>query len=64
MVTCLQCDELKIVTGLMDGRLEVWDRRERNRIFVVQAHTSLVSCLQCDEKVIVSGSYDSTVKVS
>jgi len=63
-VYCLQYDDHKIVSGLRDNTIKMWDRQtlqQHNK--VLTGHTGSVLCLQYDEKVIISGSSDSTVRV-
>jgi len=63
-VYCLQYDDSKIVSGLRDNTIKMWDRQtlqQHNK--VLTGHTGSVLCLQYDEKVIISGSSDSTVRV-
>ncbi|KAF4518432.1 hypothetical protein B566_EDAN002085 [Ephemera danica] len=49
-VYCLQYDDHKIVSGLRDNTIKVWDRNS-------------LQCVKYDDKVIISGSSDSTVRV-
>ncbi|XP_026681183.1 F-box/WD repeat-containing protein 11 [Diaphorina citri] len=62
-VYCLQYDDHKIVSGLRDNTIKVWDRVSLQCIKVLTGHTGSVLCLQYDERVIISGSSDSTVRV-
>uniref|UniRef100_A0A1I8H5N6 F-box domain-containing protein n=1 Tax=Macrostomum lignano TaxID=282301 RepID=A0A1I8H5N6_9PLAT len=62
-VYCLQYDEDKIVSGLRDNTIKVWDRRTFQCIKVLTGHSGSVLCLQYDENIIISGSSDSTVRV-
>ena len=62
-VYCLQYDEAKIVSGLRDNTIKVWDRNSLACTRVLNGHTGSVLCLQYDERVIISGSSDSTVRV-
>ncbi|XP_065332717.1 beta-TrCP isoform X1 [Cloeon dipterum] len=62
-VYCLQYDDQKIVSGLRDNTIKVWDRSNLNCVKVLTGHTGSVLCLQYDDKVIISGSSDSTVRV-
>ncbi|XP_031636812.1 F-box/WD repeat-containing protein 11 [Contarinia nasturtii] len=62
-VYCLQYDENKIVSGLRDNTIKVWDRSDLKCIKTLTGHTGSVLCLQYDDKVIISGSSDSTVRV-
>ncbi|XP_022692216.1 beta-TrCP-like isoform X2 [Varroa jacobsoni] len=62
-VYCLQYDDNKIVSGLRDNTLKMWDRKTLKCTHVLQGHTGSVLCLQYDDQVIISGSSDSTVKV-
>lgn len=61
-VYCLQYDEDKIVSGLRDNTIKVWDRHTLSNVKTLNGHTGSVLCLQYDERVIISGSSDSTVR--
>ena len=59
-----QYDDHKIVSGLRDNTIKMWDRQTlQQHQRVLTGHTGSVLCLQYDEKVIISGSSDSTVRV-
>ena len=60
-VYCLQYDDKKIVSGLRDNTIKMWDRSNLSCIRELNGHTGSVLCLQYDDKVIISGSSDSTV---
>ncbi|XP_038046037.1 F-box/WD repeat-containing protein 11-like [Patiria miniata] len=62
-VYCLQYDDQKIVSGLRDNTIKIWDRQTLQCIQVLTGHTGSVLCLQYDDKVIITGSSDSTVRV-
>ncbi|XP_050716778.1 beta-TrCP-like isoform X1 [Eriocheir sinensis] len=65
-VYCLQYDDQKIVSGLRDNTIKIWDRTSLQCYKVrgvLTGHTGSVLCLQYDERVIISGSSDSTVRV-
>lgn len=65
-VYCLQYDDQKIVSGLRDNTIKVfqiWDRNSLECVQVLTGHTGSVLCLQYDENIIISGSSDSTVRV-
>lgn len=62
-VYCLQYDDQKIVSGLRDNTIKIWDRSTLQCTKVLIGHTGSVLCLQYDDKVIISGSSDSTVRV-
>ena len=53
----------KIVSGLRDNTIKIWDRKTLECVKVLTGHSGSVLCLQYDEKVIVTGSSDSTVRV-
>ncbi len=61
-VYCLQYDDRKIVSGLRDNTIKVWDRASLSCVRELNGHTGSVLCLQYDDKVIISGSSDSTVR--
>lgn len=62
-VYCLQYDDQKIVSGLRDNTIKIWDRQSLQCVKVLTGHTGSVLCLQYDDKAIISGSSDSTVRV-
>ncbi|XP_043912431.1 F-box/WD repeat-containing protein 1A [Protopterus annectens] len=62
-VYCLQYDDQKIVSGLRDNTIKIWDKNTLECIRVLTGHTGSVLCLQYDERVIITGSSDSTVRV-
>ncbi|KAJ1350799.1 hypothetical protein KIN20_006681 [Parelaphostrongylus tenuis] len=62
-VYCLQYDDVKIVSGLRDNVIKVWNRSDLSCERVLSGHTGSVLCLQYDERVIISGSSDATVRV-
>lgn len=62
-VYCLQYDDEKIVSGLRDNTIKVWDRKTLLTTRTLQGHTGSVLCLQYDERVIITGSSDATVRV-
>ncbi|CAH3117012.1 unnamed protein product [Porites lobata] len=62
-VYCLQYDDNKIVSGLRDNTIKIWDKNTRECVKVLTGHTGSVLCLQYDENVTVTGSSDSTVRV-
>ncbi|XP_041125176.1 beta-TrCP-like isoform X1 [Polyodon spathula] len=61
-VYCLQYDDQKIVSGLRDNTIKIWDKNTLECKRVLTGHTGSVLCLQYDERVIVTGSSDSTVR--
>ncbi|CAJ0566119.1 unnamed protein product, partial [Mesorhabditis spiculigera] len=62
-VYCLQYDDEKIVSGLRDNTIKLWNRRDLSLTQVLTGHTGSVLCLQYDSRIIISGSSDSTVRV-
>lgn len=62
-VYCIQYDDNKIVSGLRDNTIKVWDRERFKCTRTFQGHTGSVLCLQYDDNVIVSGSSDASVRV-
>ena len=62
-VYCLQYDSEKIVTGLRDNTIKIYDRKDLQQKACLSGHTGSVLCLQYDEQVIITGSSDSTVRV-
>ncbi|GAB1603641.1 F-box/WD WD repeat-containing 1A-like isoform X1 [Argonauta hians] len=75
-VYCLQYDDQKIVSGLRDNtikiyqypckedsNIKIWDKGTLECVKVLTGHTGSVLCLQYDKNIIISGSSDSTVRV-
>ena len=62
-VYCLQYDDEKIISGLRDNTIKIWDRKTFECTKVLTGHNGSVLCLQYDEQVIVTGSSDSTVRI-
>ena len=62
-VYCLQYDDEKIVSGLRDNTIKIWDRKSLECRKTLTGHTGSVLCLQYNEHVIITGSSDSTVRV-
>ncbi|CCD66391.1 F-box/WD repeat-containing protein lin-23 [Caenorhabditis elegans] len=62
-VYCLQYDDDKIVSGLRDNTIKIWDRKDYSCSRILSGHTGSVLCLQYDNRVIISGSSDATVRV-
>lgn len=62
-VYCIQYDDKKIVSGLRDNTIKIWDRKSLKCTKTIHGHTGSVLCLQYDDDIIVSGSSDSTVRI-
>lgn len=62
-VYCIQYDDVKIVSGLRDNTIKIWDRQTLKCTRTFQGHSGSVLCLQYDDNVIVSGSSDATVRI-
>lgn len=62
-VYCIQYDDDKIVSGLRDNTIKVWDRQSLRCAKTFQGHSGSVLCLQYNDNVIISGSSDATVRV-
>ncbi|XP_051055575.1 F-box/WD repeat-containing protein 1A isoform X5 [Phodopus roborovskii] len=62
-VYCLQYDDQKIVSGLRDNTIKIWDKSTLECKRILTGHTGSVLCLQYDERVVITGSSDSTVRV-
>jgi F-box and WD-40 domain protein 1/11 len=62
-VYCLQYDDDKIISGLRDNTIKIFDRKTLECTQVLTGHNGSVLCLQYDEKVIITGSSDSTIRI-
>lgn len=62
-VYCIQYDDQKIVSGLRDNTIKVWDRQTLQCTRTFQGHSGSVLCLQYADNIIISGSSDATVRV-
>lgn len=61
-VYCLQYDDDKIVCGLRNHTIKIWDRSDLMCIKTLTGHTGSVLCLQYDDKYMITGSSDSTIR--
>lgn len=61
-VYCIQYDADKIVAGLRENTIKIWDRNSLMCTNTLNGHTGSVLCLQFDDKVIISGSSDTTIR--
>ncbi|CAF4829342.1 unnamed protein product [Rotaria socialis] len=62
-VYCLQYDDQKIICGLRDNTIQIWNRKTLECVKILTGHNGSVLCLQYDDKVIITGSSDSTIRV-
>ncbi|XP_025199490.1 26S proteasome non-ATPase regulatory subunit 1-like isoform X2 [Melanaphis sacchari] len=62
-IKCLQYDDNKIVAGLCDNTIKIWDKHTLKCLKVLLGHTGSVLCLQYDDNMIVSSSSDCTIRV-
>ncbi|XP_041065250.1 beta-TrCP-like [Carcharodon carcharias] len=62
-VYCLQYDDRRIISGLRDNTIKVWDKNTLECERILTGHTGSVLCLQYDERMVITGSSDSTVRV-
>ncbi|GMH32279.1 hypothetical protein BSKO_00113 [Bryopsis sp. KO-2023] len=61
---CLQLHSEKLVAGLENGMLKIWNLRGGTRLVAtLRGHTESVVSVHFDGKTVVSGSEDNTVKV-
>lgn len=65
VVTCLQFDDDKIVSGSSDSTIKVWSTRTNApwSVFTLLGHSDSVRCLVLRGNMLVSGSNDTTIKV-
>ena len=62
-VYCLQYDDHKIISGLRDNTIKIWNRSNLQCKQTLTGHTGSVLCLQYDDRIIASGSSDATVRI-
>uniref|UniRef100_A0AC34QGP3 F-box domain-containing protein n=1 Tax=Panagrolaimus sp. JU765 TaxID=591449 RepID=A0AC34QGP3_9BILA len=62
-VYCLQYDDHKIISGLRDNTIKIWNRSNLQCRQILTGHTGSVLCLQYDDRIIASGSSDATVRI-
>ena len=56
-------DPDKLISGHDDGKIKVWNIRNKNPLNILQGHTSFISKIIWDQKLIVSGSDDGTIRL-
>ena len=59
------CGENSLVSGALDGKIKLWDLRQKNSAWTIKAHSGLINCVTTspDNKIIATGSEDNYVKV-
>lgn len=62
-VYCLQYDDEKIISGLRDNTIKVWDIKSLKNTMTLTGHTGSVLCMQYDENIIITGSSDSSIRI-
>jgi len=62
-VYCLQYDDEKIVSGLRDNTIKVWDIKSLKNTMTLTGHTGSVLCMQYNENIIVTGSSDASIRI-
>eukprot|EP01089_Gocevia_fonbrunei_P023053 TRINITY_DN9551_c0_g1_i1.p1 TRINITY_DN9551_c0_g1~~TRINITY_DN9551_c0_g1_i1.p1 ORF type:complete len:398 (-),score=55.57 TRINITY_DN9551_c0_g1_i1:36-1229(-) len=63
IISCLQFDEDKYVTGSSDKTLKIISMSNGSVRQTLKGHTKSVTCVQFDNKIIASGSKDNTIKI-
>ena len=63
VITCLQFDDDKVITGSDDTLIHVHDMKSGELRNELQGHESGIWCLQYEGNVLVSGSADRTIRV-
>ena len=62
-VYCLQYDENRVISGLRDNTIKIWNKKTLALEKTLKGHNGSVLCLQYDKDIIISGSSDSAVRV-
>ena len=59
------CGENTLISGALDGKIKMWDYRQKTSAWTIKAHMSLINCLSVspNNRLIASGSEDNYVKV-
>ena len=59
------CGQNTLLSGALDGKMKMWDLRQKNPAWTIKAHMSLINCLTIspNNRIIASGSEDNYVKV-
>ncbi len=60
---CLQYDDQKIVAGLDNGEIKIYNKVTLKLEHIIRAHSNSVNCLQFNKNILLSGSDDDTVKI-
>lgn len=62
-VYCLQYDDEKIVSGLRDNTIKIWNKKDFRVMKTMVGHTGSVLCLQYENDVLITGSSDTTIRI-
>ncbi|KAH9822503.1 WD40-repeat-containing domain protein [Melampsora americana] len=62
-IRCLQFDQVKLITGAMDGILKIWNWRTGECMRSIEAHEEGVVCLKFDDEILASGCADGTIGI-
>ncbi|KAI0985629.1 hypothetical protein GJ496_000502 [Pomphorhynchus laevis] len=62
-VYCLQYDDEKIVSGLRDNTIKIWNKNDFIVSHTLIGHTGSVLCLQYEGDMLITGSSDTTIRV-
>jgi division protein 1 len=62
-ITCLQFDEIHLVSGSLDKTIRIWDLRTGS-VFDTLTYTTPVSSLQFNSSKIISSGISNTIDVS
>jgi len=62
-ITCLACDENKVITGAANKLIKITDLITGKCINTLKGHVDAVTSVQFDDSKIMSGSLDRTVKI-
>lgn len=62
-ILCLQFDDQYLITGTVDGSVNVWDVETKQLVRKLKGHIRGVSALKFDRCKLVTGSWDQSVRV-
>jgi WD40 repeat protein len=63
VVTCMKCDDSKLVVGYSDATIKVFDLISKRRLYTIDEHLNRINSVQFSGEMLVAASNDATLSV-